>query len=307
MSQKLSSYIFLATCILILSGCKDRHVSTMRSAYYWSTTWECDSALQTFIHDNEIGRIYLRYFDVVVDDNGDVMPNATIRFASPLPPNVEIVPTVYIVNNCLSKETKNLDQLILKRVLQMSETHDVAGVKEIQIDCDWSMSTRKTYFEILSNLRDSLHDKGLKLSATIRLHQLSEAPPPVDKGVLMMYNTGDLRKRDHNPILDLDDAAPYLKHLDSYQLPLSTAYPVFSLSVLWRGNHLVGIMHDDDLPMFDGDTLITYEAELETVQEAKNVISRLKTTANDETILFEISKNNMKRINKSHYEKIYNH
>lgn len=307
MSQKLSSYIFLVTCILILSGCKDSHVSTMRSAYYWSTTWESDSALQTFIHDNEIGRIYLRYFDVVVDDNGDVMPNATIKFASPLPPNVEIVPTVYIVNNCLPKETKNLDQLILKRVLQMSETHDVAGVKEIQIDCDWSMSTRKTYFEMLSNLRDSLHDKGLKLSATIRLHQLSEAPPPVDKGVLMMYNTGDLRKRDHNPILDLDDAAPYLKHLDSYQLPLSTAYPVFSLSVLWRGNHLVGIMHDDDLPMFDGDTLITYEAELETVQEAKNVISRLKMTANDETILFEISKNNMKRINKSHYEKIYNH
>ena len=55
----------------------------MRSAYYWSTTWESDSALQTFIHDNEIGRIYLRYFDVVVDDNGDVMPNATIRFAFP--------------------------------------------------------------------------------------------------------------------------------------------------------------------------------------------------------------------------------
>ncbi len=307
MSQKLSSYIFLATCILILSGCKDGHMSTIRSAYYWSTTWESDSTLLSFIHDNEIGRIYLRYFDVVVDDNGDVMPNATIRFASPLPQNVEIVPTVYIVNNCLSKKTKNLDQLILRRVLQMSETHDVAGVKEIQIDCDWSMRTRKTYFEFLSNLRDSLHAKGLKLSATIRLHQLSEAPPPVDKGVLMMYNTGDLRKRDHNPILDLDDAAPYLKHLDSYQLPLSTAYPVFSLSVLWRGNHLVGIMHDDDLPMFDGDTLITYEADLATVQEAKNVISRLKTTANDETILFEISKNNMKRINKSHYEKIYNH
>ena len=45
----------------------------------------------------------------------------------------------------------------------------------------------------------------------------------------------------------------------------------------------------------------------ETVQEAKNVISLLKMTANDETILFEISKNNMKRINKSHYEKNYNH
>ena len=307
MSRKLTSYILLTTYILLLSGCKDGHMSTIRSAYYWSTTWESDSTLLSFIQDNEIGRIYLRYFDVVVDDNGDVMPNATIRFASPLPQNVEIVPTVYIVNNCLSKKTKNLDQLILRRVLQMSETHDVAGVKEIQIDCDWSMRTRKTYFEFLSNLRDSLHDKGLKLSATIRLHQLSEAPPPVDRGVLMMYNTGDLRKRDHNPILDMDDAAPYLKHLDSYSLPLSTAYPVFSMSVLWRGNHLVGIMHDDDLPMFDGDTLINYEADLATVQEAKNAISRLKTTANDETILFEISKNNMKRINKSHYEKIYNH
>ncbi len=290
----------------MLSGCKDNRTS-LRSAYYWSTTWENDTNLQAFIRQNNIQKLYLRYFDVVVDDNGDVMPNATVRFNNKTPDSVEIVPTVYIVNDCLAKKIDNLDQLLLRRILQMCETHDVKNVKEIQIDCDWSTRTRKSYFEFLKKLREAIHAKGMSLSVTIRLHQLSESPPPADRGVLMMYNTGNLRQRDRNPILDMEDAAPYLSHLESYDLPLSTAYPVFSMSLLWRGNYLVGIMHDQDLPMFEGDTLITHEADLATVLEAKAAIQRIKPMANKETILFDISKTNLQRINKHNYEKIYSH
>ena len=292
--------------LIIMTGCRRHDATPTRSAYDWSTTWETDSALASFLQSNDVDKIYLRFFDVVVDDHDEVMPNATVRFASPMPDSVEVVPTVFIVNGCLKKDVDKLDQLLMKRILQMCETHDVMGVKEIQIDCDWTPSTRKTYFEMLSRLRDSLHAKGLQLSATIRLHQLGEAPPPVDHGVLMMYNTGDVGNKDKNPILDLDDCAPYLPNLSKYDLPLSTAYPVFSWELLFRRDHFVGILHGDDLPVIEGDTIITREVPLETIQKAKAAIQRIKPSANDEVILFDISKDNIERIKQYHYEKIYN-
>lgn len=297
----------LPLLFLIMSGCRQHHTSPTRSAYYWSTTWETDSALTSFLQSNGVGKLYLRFFDVVVDDNGKVMPNATLRFADSIPDNMEVVPTVFIVNDCMKKDVGDLSHLLMKRILQMCETHDVPNVKEIQIDCDWSPSTRNTYFGMLSQLRDSLHTKGLRLSATIRLHQLGEGPPPVDHGVLMMYNTGDVSNKDKNPILDLDDCAPYLPNLSKYDLPLSAAYPVFSWDLLFRNDRFVGIMHGDDLPIIEGDTIITREVTLATIQKAKEAIQRIKPSANDEVILFDISKDNIQRIKQYHYEKIYNH
>ena len=69
----------------------------MNAAYYWSTVFSLDSAQQAFIRDQHIGRIYLRYFDVVMKD-GKPMPNATVQFASARPKGVETVPTIYIVD-----------------------------------------------------------------------------------------------------------------------------------------------------------------------------------------------------------------
>ena len=299
----------LLTSLFVLSC--ERHTNEggeIRSAYYWSTTWQADSALKALVAEQGISRIYLRFFDVVVDDNGEVMPNATVRFATPMIDSVEVVPTVFIVNDCMAKDTEKLDQLLFRRIMQMCETHDVSQVKEIQIDCDWTQRTQKAYFDMLGRLRQLAHDKGLRLSATIRLHQLSQPVPPVDRGVLMMYNTGDVRDISKNPILNLDDAAPYIRSLKGYDLPLSTAYPVFAWDLLFRGNHLVGVMHsDDDLPMIPGDTIIRRESPLDTVLLAKDAISRLRHDANQEVILFDISNQNIQRIKTQSYEKIYRH
>ena len=306
--MKKLSLILLLMGVAFLVGCTHSPTPKMNSAYYWSTTWECDSTLLTFLHSNDVKKVYLRFFDVVVDGNGEVMPNATVRFASPFPDSVEVVPTVFIMNNCLTKDVSHLDELLLRRIQQMCETHDVAGVKEIQIDCDWSTSTRQTYFALLGRLREAAHQAGLRLSTTIRLHQLADNPPPADHGVLMMYNTGDVRVKDKNPILSLNDIEPYLPHLSGYSLPLSTAYPAFQWELLFRGNRLVGVVHgDDDQPMLPGDTIITREASLETVQQAKSAVQRLLPDANNEVILFELSKNNIQHINQQHYEKVYSH
>ena len=303
-------YLLCFSILLAIVGCKEtvQESTKQRSVYFWSTTFELDSTQLDFIHRNEVSRLYLRYFDVVVDEADRVMPNATVRFVSSQPKGIEVVPTVFIVNDCLQKDVSGLDTLLLKRILQMCETHDITGVREIQIDCDWTGRTRSTYFDMLSRLRAAAHDKGITLSATIRLHQLPQSPPPVDKGVLMMYNTGDVRDLNHNPILEMDAAGPYLKHLRRYRLPLSTAYPIFSWDLLFRGGHFVGIMHsDDEWPILPGDTIIHRDVDIETVLTAKAAVSAHQREANNEIILFDISKNNMSNIKDKRYEEIYNH
>ena len=295
--------------ILALAACDDSNKPTeerTHSAYYWSTTFENDSALQQFITQQKVSRIYLRFFDVVVRPDTMVMPNATVRFATPVPEGVDIVPTVFIVNDCFYHDTSDLDQKLLGRILQMCETHDVTGVHEIQIDCDWTARTRKVYFEFLQRLVDSAHAKGIDISTTIRLHQLADKAPPVDRGVLMMYNTGDVSDLSHNPILEEDAVKPYLKHISDYSLPLATAYPIFEWQLLVHGTHFIRIQYDDDeLSRLPGDTIIVREATPATVLKVKEAVGRLRPHANDEVIIFDISKKNIQRLNSQHYEKIY--
>ena len=75
---------------------------------------------------------------------------------------------------------------------------------------------------------------GIRISSTIRLHQLGQTPPPVDEGVLMCYNTGNFKSFETtNSILDPMDVSPYMKHLRNYNIPLSFALPVYSWNVVF--------------------------------------------------------------------------
>lgn len=299
----------IATSLLLVSCRQDKPTETLRSAYYWSTTWNMDSSKTSFIREHGIKRLYVRYFDVVKDEGGNIVPNATLQFEdSTIPKGIEIVPTVFIVNDCM-RTSQPLADKIFQRILQMGEANDIPPVREIQIDCDWTASTQKAYFDFLKTLREKARAKDIRLSATIRLHQLSMTPPPVDKGVLMMYNTGDAKQLAcHKPILDMKDAAPYIQHLGSYPLPLSAAYPLFSWRILFREGKFVGIMHaDDDLPVLPDDSIVTRQPEMEDIMEAVRSINHQNKDINNEVILFDLNNPNIKRFKPSNYEKIYQH
>lgn len=300
--------LFIYLIIVVFCSCSKQQGEKTNAVYYWSTTFKSDSIQQSFLRQHHIKKIYLRFFDVVVDEQGNVMPNATVRFATPVPKDVEIVPVVYIVNDCLYRSIDKLDSLILQRVTQMCETNDITPFRELQIDCDWTARSRTHYFQVLSRLNERAKKQGVALSATIRLHQLGEAPPPVEKGILMLYNTGDVTRLDcEHPILDMKDAAPYLRKLSKYRLPLATAYPVYAWRVLFRKGKFVGILHsDDELPIIEGDSIVVREPPLEMVLKAKQAVDKEQRSANDEIILFDISNENIQRINKYHYEKIFN-
>lgn len=298
----------MALVAVALLSCGGRHGGdAVRSVYYWSTTLRMDSVKEQFMREHNVSRMYIRYFDVVEDESGRPVPNATLRFVTAVPKGIEVVPVVYIVNSCMRRDISGLAEKIYRRVRQMNETNCIGGVKEIQIDCDWTMRTRSVYFSFLRQLRSMAGADGIKLSATIRLHQLSQPAPPVDRGVLMMYNTGDFTDLAcRKPILDMNDAAPYMSRLAGYGLPLAAAYPLYSWRILFRRGRYVGIMHaDDDLPVLPGDSIVERRVEMADILKAKDAVSRKRADANSEIILFDMSNQNITRFKSEDYEKIY--
>ena len=311
MTMKLSTAVvcFLLSIGLTLSCSKPKPMpTTMRSVYYWSTTLNMDSVKTAFMRNYDISRMYIRYFDVVADQSGRAVPNATLKFATDVPQGIDIVPTVCVMPECLRQDRSRLASLIVKRVVQMNETNDVYNVKEIQIDCDWTQSTRQLYAEFMQAMMRECHSRHLKLSSTIRLHQLAQTPPPADRGVLMMYNTGDATDiRCHKPILDMHDAAPYLPRLNDYKLKLSTAYPIFTWRILFRGGRFVGFIHNDgEYPILPSDSIALRQPSAADIIEAVNVIGSRRPDANNEIILFDLNNHNINRLKHKDYEKILN-
>ncbi len=124
----------------------------------------------------------------------------------------------------------------------------------------------------------------------------------------MIYNTGDVTRFDGtDPILDMRDVYPYLRPLKDYDLPLSAAYPVFEWRVAFRGDKYIGIVHTDEyLPLLPGDTIVTRQGTPDMVRQAVGAIDSLRPDANDEIIIYDISKQNVQRFNTYHYEKAFN-
>ncbi len=270
----------------------DPHVNAV---YYWTTTFQSSQRKHDFMERTGVKRMYVRFFDVVMNEQNQPVPNATIEFLDTVPGYMEIIPVVYIMNECMEQPDDSLAEKIGKRVRQMCETHDVQNVHEIQIDCDWTKRTQTQYFNFLSRLRQSLREDSLGLSTTIRLHQLSMDPPPADRGVLMVYNTGDVTDRNcRNPILDIEAVKPFMKYLKKYPLTLSAAYPIFSWDVIFRGDHFIGIQHfEGEYPSAPGDTVITYRPAKPEVIEVEKLIDRFRPDCNEEVILFDLSDKNL--------------
>ena len=289
MTEKYIIWI-CSVLILLMTGCsKQTELDEGNAVYYWRTDLKLDSTERAFLKLYNINKVYCRYFDVVIDSTRslDPMPNATITFSDPLPEEIEMIPTVYITENCMHQRHKGLAEKLVKRIRQMNETNDIKGVREIQIDCDYTMNSLPTYYQFLKEVREAW---GQQLSTTIRLHQLSMKTPPVDYGALMLYNTGDPRKwTERNPILDIQDVSPYLKRLDRYPLPLAAAYPIFS----W-------------LRMING-LQIEHTVEAEEILKVKQAVEQKRENLKRSIITYHLDKENINRYKPETYEEIYHH
>ena len=338
----LINLMLMLLLVSIACGCKPEHKAIDNpkpAVYYWRTSLYFDSTELRFLSEHKVEKMYVRYFDVTLNSKGQLRPNATITFQDSVPQGIEVIPTIFIVNECCKHNIDTIAQLLVDRVLQMNETNDIAAVRELQIDCDWTASTQDAYFSFLEQVRHLLREKGMTLSATIRLHQLSLPAPPVDYGVLMMYNTGDLKdSKRRNPILDKRDVEPYLKYLAGYSLPLCAAYPNFGWQLLYTGDKFRDILYSEDLndttlyhkvaynkylvissidlPNYlssnatftylnAGDTVMVVKPEASTIVQVHDALSHERPGINDQVIIYSLNNSSINNYSPNDYEKIY--
>lgn len=209
------------------------------SVYHWKTVFDPSEEEWDFMKRHDVKRLYVKMFDVVYSWGGYNecsynTPTATTIFKQKPKDDVNIVPVVYITYEALCKMKKKeqvFAEKIVTRVLNMMSYNELGEMKEMQLDCDWTKNTQECYFELCRCVRKLLNNKGIALSATIRLHQLRDDAPPVDRGMLMLYNTGSLKDFEtKNSILEYKDVKPYLK-TSSYGVELDFVYPAFSWNV----------------------------------------------------------------------------
>lgn len=246
--RNYSIYSILLICMMFVCACSKREVKSRMGLYYWKTSIAWSDAESQWADSSKMESLYLRLFDVIRDGREQELglrPEASLRFGDEgLGERLKksfhrIIPVVFLAPDVITRndETKMpmLASLLLKRIDQMTERNGIGKCEEIQIDFDWAQSNGQVYFGLLRQLADSLHKEGRKLSTTIRLHQLALQVPPVDRGVLMCYNTGKIQQMDEkNSILSKAGVEPYLRYLKDYDLPLSLALPDFGWNVVFR-------------------------------------------------------------------------
>ena len=325
------------------------------AVYYWKTVFSLSSGEQEFIRENHIKRIYVRFFDVIVEDtdlNGEeeIVPNATVKFQTNQIPVKEIIPTVYITLDALKAmkgKESHWAMTIARRIANMCSYNEIRQVGEVQLDCDWTKSTQDSYFVLCTQLANAFNDiiteddswkdvftASPKISTTIRLHQLAMPAPPVDCGVLMVYNTGSFKNPSaENSIISYDEVKPYLKKRNVYPLPLDVAYPTYSWGLLYRKGKFSGILREienieNDTTAFDreknnyaakkdllfgnilvhkGNTIRIEKSDFTEVMKVKNLIEPyiINYSPDYSIILYHLDSLNLSKYSGNEISKIY--
>ena len=162
-----------------------------------------------------------------------------------------IIPTVFITNECMQRiDPAQIGELagnICSLTRDIMNSDGFSSIAELQFDCDWSVSTKDNYFLLLERIRSAWKGPKIPISATIRLHQVKfmarSGIPPVDKGLLMCYNMGNLRNpATKNSIIEAEELKKYMGNLPGYPIPLDVAFPLFDWKVLFRNNSYTGLI-----------------------------------------------------------------
>lgn len=311
---------FLKICLIITvsisSVCcahKNSDSIPQNSIYHWKSTFEIDSVELSFLQKHNVERIYIKMFDVVTEhnflsDTDEVVPVATTQFVSAVPDGVQVVPVVYITIEALramkDKEAE-FAELIVERTLAMCRYNKCGAVKQLQLDCDWTGNTKTVYEKLCGIVRQSLREEDIDLSITVRLHQLREPAPPADSGVLMLYNTGQLKRfKTKNSILDIASVEPYLSKI-RYQIPLSYAYPVFGWGVRFRDGEFVAIDAEDAKPASNREKIRVERPTAKEIVAVKRLVEKQLGKPANGNILYHLDKEQLKNYTDNEIDQIF--
>ncbi|QKF72955.1 hypothetical protein AFAEC_0778 [Aliarcobacter faecis] len=224
----LSIFIAFIVFSIFNSSNSSKNRELFFSYYFWENSYK---------EKIENEKLYIKILDIKYSNKLEIIKTNFIE-----KPPKDFVPVIYITNKTMQNiDYEELNSKILELLKSLNFTFN-----ELQIDCDWSNSTKNNFFLFLKELKNSLNKT---ISATIRLHQIKyfekTGVPPVDYGVLMYYNMsslGDFKTK--NYILDNESAKKYHYNFDKYPLKLKLALPLYSQAVQFRDKKAINLFEN---------------------------------------------------------------
>ncbi len=253
-------FLFCVFLVLLFVSCERKKAIVVEPAFYM---WNSGGfyGVRDEIADLNVSKFYYKIFEVDYNEVRGNFPIAKNRpdfygYREYKNETMEIIPTVFVKNEVLKhNDHKSLDELADNIVYLISKYIDPLIVEnkekekiiynEIQIDCDWTKSTKDNYFYLLRKIKE-LSKK--KLSCTLRLYPYAYPEimgvPPVDRVTLMCYNLiSPLDNPNKNSILDVAELEKYIKGKKKYPLKLDVALPVFSWTQLYQNNRFARLLN----------------------------------------------------------------
>ena len=259
----MKSVRLLFLLFLCLAACRQDSNTVTPAFYYWKTTWQSNAATEAVRQQVAPQKLYTRIADVGWNGTTQMpQPHDQLRNPAALPKGTEIIPVLFVELPALRNlKTAAQTEKLAADMARLFQSYEKTGgwkTSEYQVDCDWTESISEPYFELLKALKKQPQLAGKTLSATIRLYQIKyrgkTGLPPVDRGLLMCYNTGNFRDPfAPNSILHLPEVQEYLGQLESYPLPLDLALPLFRWTLWFKQDKFAGIVRG-----LDPDSLAQY-------------------------------------------------
>ena len=250
MRHTLSTLLIL----LVLSSCATKNKPVVkRGMYYWeSKNNYLSDAEENLIKESDISKLYLKLFEVEYDEELGAVPISKTNLSRHSEfEKREIIPCVYIQNTVFTRmdkyELEDFVENTLYLVTKMlkDDLYIEAKPKEIQIDCDWTPSTKENYFLFLKSLKAKTSSK---ISCTLRLYPYKYHDkmgiPPVDRVMLMCYNLLSPKNNENkNSIFDLNEFEKYTDSKVNYPLPMDYALPKYSWNICYENKSFKGVIH----------------------------------------------------------------
>jgi hypothetical protein len=273
MATAKNKLLILGLTVSFFFACKADKKHETPSFYFWKTEFNLSNLEKINLAHLQVRHLYVRMFDVVWDE--------TLKEAKPigiLEDNGElqafqVTPVIYIKNkvfkNLSAQQSKTLAGLVANQVSKMSTKYNF-GYDEIQLDCDWTETTKTQFFTFLKSIKSLTN---LTTSSTIRLHQIKykkrSGVPPCDKGVLMFYNIGKINAlQNRNSIFNTVDAEKYSSYINSYPIPLSAALPIYSWGIHCRAGKVKQILPRREYVDFSNNAYFEIDTPFVRVKEA---------------------------------------
>lgn len=245
----------VGSALLALTLCCQQKKHVQPAFYHWQTEFNLTNVEENYLDSLGVKKMYVKFFDVDWNENQAIpVPLAEVEIGKLedwKAGNLEIIPCIFITNRTFQNISEDKIEWLSKRIQEklFALKPDNLIFKGIQFDCDWTPSTRDRFFKFLEIFKKLIENQGVKLSATIRLHQFRNFEktgiPPVDRGMLMFYNTGDVENWDEeNSILNLQAAETYLAPNTQYPMPLDLALPIFHWGVLFRDGKMIRLINN---------------------------------------------------------------